>query len=357
MKAYLILENGDSFEGISIGAKREVVSELVFNTSMSGYLEILTDPSYAGQSVIMTYPLIGNYGVCLEDQESSSVFTEGLIVSELSRIGSNFRTEMDLDTYLKLNDIPGIAGVDTRHLAKVIRQKGCLNGMITTQKYENIQEVLPQIKAYKVEHVVEKVTSDSIHTISSGNKKIALYDFGAKRNIAEHLIKRGYEVIVVPASTPAKKVIAMNVDGILLSNGPGDPSECTEIIGEIKQLIKSGIPIFGICLGHQLMALAQGFKTEKLKYGHHGANHPVKNLINGHVYISTQNHNYVIKESSIDASIAKVWFMNVNDQTIEGLKYHGQPIQTVQFHPEACAGPQDTEFLFDEFTKMIEERR
>ncbi len=357
MKAYLILENGDVFEGRSIGAQREVISEFVFNTSMSGYLEILTDPSYAGQSVIMTYPLIGNYGVCLEDQESSSVFAEGLIVSELSRIGSNFRTEMDVDTYLRLNDIPGIADIDTRHLAKVIRQKGCLNGMITTQKYENISDILPQIKEYKVSQVVEKVTSDSIHAISSGNKKIALYDYGAKRNIAENLIKRGYEVIVVPASTPAKKVIAMNVDGILLSNGPGDPSECEEMINEIRQLIKSGIPIFGICLGHQLMALAHGFKTEKLKYGHHGANHPVKDLYSEKVYISTQNHNYVIKESSIDASVADIWFKNVNDQTIEGLKYRGQPIQTVQFHPEACAGPKDTEFLFDEFSKMIEERR
>lgn len=357
MKAYLILENGEVFEGISIGAQREGISEFVFNTSMSGYVEILTDPSYSGQSVIMTYPLIGNYGVCLEDQESSGVFVEGFIVNELARLGSNFRTEMDLNTYLHLNDVPGIQGIDTRYLAKIIRQKGCLKGMITTKNYPNIQEVLSRIKAYRLKNEVEKVTSDAIHVLGKGDKRVVLYDFGAKRNIAKNLIERGCEVLIVPASTPAKEVLAMDIDGILLSNGPGDPSECVEIIQEMKLLAASGIPIFGICLGHQLMALAHGFKTEKLKYGHHGANHPVKDLMSGHVYISTQNHNYVIQEKSINPKIAIPWFINVNDKTIEGLTYQGQPIQTVQFHPEACAGPKDTEFLFDSFLKMVEERK
>lgn len=354
MKAYLILEDGSIFEGTSIGAIKEVVSEFVFNTSMTGYLEVLTDPSYAGQSVVMTYPLIGNYGVCLEDQESSKPHVEGFVVNELARLGSNFRKNIDLEDYLKQHDIPGIQGIDTRNLTKIIRNKGCMNGMITTIKYDDLDEVMKKIHDFKVTGVVEQTTCKEAYTIGKGSKKVALLDYGAKANIAKSLAKRGCQVTIYPASTSAKTILNENYDGIMLSNGPGDPEENIQIIEEIKEMAKSGTPIFAICLGHQLMALAHGFKTEKMKYGHHGANHPVKDLVTGRVYISTQNHNFVIKEESIDPTKAKPWFINVNDQTIEGVEYLNENIKTVQFHPEACAGPLDTDALFEEFMKMME---
>lgn len=352
MKAYLILEDGHVFEGVSFGAEKEVISEFVFNTSMTGYTEILTDPSYAGQSVVMTYPLIGNYGVSYKDQEAAHPFVEGFVVHELSRLGSNFRMNMNLNDYMIENNIPGIQDVDTRAITKIIRQHGCMNGMITTQKY-NLDEVLDKIKAFKVEGVVQRCTCDAPYKLGKGDFHVALYDFGAKRNIAKELVKRGCEVTVVPASTPASEIINGNYDGIMLSNGPGDPAENVEIVKEIKELAASGMPIFAICLGHQLMALAHDFKTEKLKFGHHGANHPVRDAHTGRVYISTQNHNYVIKEDSIDPEVAKVWFTNVNDGTIEGMEYINENIRTVQFHPEASAGPHDTAYLFDEFIKMM----
>ena len=353
MKAYLILEDGSVFEGTSIGAKKEVISEVVFNTSMTGYVEVLTDPSYAGQSVVMTYPLIGNYGVCLDDQESKKPYVEAFIVNELARLGNNFRKEMDLEEYMIQNGIAGIQGVDTRHITKIIRNKGCMNGMITTHYYEDLTEVLEKIKAFKVTGVVEATTCKEPYTLGEGDKKVALYDFGAKNNIARSLVERGCQVTVYPASTPAKTVLEGNYDGIMLSNGPGDPEECVDIIKEMQILMKSQTPIFAICLGHQLMALAHNFETEKLKYGHHGANHPVKDLKTNRVYISTQNHNYVVKEETIDPEVAKPWFKNVNDGTIEGLEYINENIRTVQFHPEACAGPLDTNYLFDEFMKMM----
>lgn len=356
MKAYLILEDGNIFEGESIGAQKEVISEFVFNTSMTGYVEALTDPSYAGQSVVMTYPLIGNYGVCLKDQESSKPYVEGFVVHELARLGNNFRKNMDLEDYLIKNGISGIQGIDTRHITKIIRNKGCMNGMITTTKYEDLETVLEKIKTFKVTGEVEKTTCREVYSIGNGNKHVGLYDFGAKNNIVRSLVRRGCKVTVFPANTPARTVLESSIDGIMLSNGPGDPEECDAIIEQMKFLINSKIPIFAICLGHQLMALAHGFKTEKMKYGHHGSNHPVKDLVTGRVYISTQNHNYVIKPESIDSTIARPWFINVNDKTIEGMEYLNENIKTVQFHPEACAGPLDTDALFDEFMNMMEEQ-
>ena len=354
MKAFLILEDGTVFKGTSIGSTREVISEIVFNTSMTGYLEVLTDPSYAGQAVTMTYPLIGNYGICYKDMESEKAWPDGFIVRELSRMPSNFRNEAPIQKFLLDNDIPGICGIDTRALTKILREKGTMNGMITTNENYNLDEVLPKIKEYKVAGVVRKVTCKEKYVLNGDGPRVALMDFGAKKNIAKSLNDRGCEVTVYPAYTKAEEILASNPDGIMLSNGPGDPSENVEIIKEVKKLSESGLPIFAICLGHQLMALAHGFKTEKLKYGHHGANHPVKDLNTGRVYISTQNHNYVICDDSIDRNIAKPWFINVNDQTIEGVEYMGKNIKTVQFHPEACAGPLDTDALFDEFEKMME---
>lgn len=357
MKAFLILEDGTVFTGESIGSTREVISEIVFNTSMTGYLEVLTDPSYAGQAVVMTYPLIGNYGICHADEESGKPWPSGYIVRELSRLPSNFRSEDTIQHFLEANDIPGIAGVDTRALTKILREKGTMNGCITTDENYNLEDIIARTKEYTCAGVVEKVTCPEKQILKGDGYKVALLDFGAKRNIARSLNERGCEVTIYPASTKAEEIIASNPDGIMLSNGPGDPAECVEIIEELKKLYNTNIPIFAICLGHQLMALATGAKTHKMKYGHRGANHPVKDLETNKVYISSQNHGYVVDEESLDENVAVKGFVNVNDGTIEGLKYVNKNIFTVQFHPEACAGPKDSDFLFDRFMKMMEENK
>lgn len=393
MKAYLILEDGTIFEGTHIGAVREVVSEIVFNTSMAGYLEVLTDPSYAGQAVCMTYPLIGNYGICREDMESKRAWPDGLIVRELSRIPSNFRCDLTIQDFLAEQDIPGIAGIDTRALTRILREKGTMNGMLTTVEYggEQLRELLPRLHAYTTGNVVEKVTCaapyavPASHTLAdngplSGSAsfdrvayakgerekrpslvrelnglglKVALMDFGAKDNIARSLAARGCEVTVYPALTGAEEILSSGADGVMLSNGPGDPKECTSIIRELRKLYASDMPIFAICLGHQIMALATGADTYKMKYGHRGGNHPVKDLSTGRVYISSQNHGYVVDAEHLDPAVAVPAFVNVNDGTNEGLAYTGKNIFTVQFHPEACCGPQDSGYLFDRFIGMM----
>ncbi|MDE7253971.1 MAG: carbamoyl phosphate synthase small subunit [Acetatifactor sp.] len=391
MKAFLILEDGTVFAGTHIGADKEIISEIVFNTSMAGYLEVLTDPSYAGQAVCMTYPLIGNYGICRDDCESLKPWPDGLIVRELSRVSSNFRNDISIQQFLEENGVPGIAGIDTRALTKILREKGTMNGMITTDENFDFEQIKPRLQAYTTGKVVEKVTCGERYTIKgvtdlaqngplSGaarfNKEayakgqrepkpslvrelngaglqIALLDFGAKANIAHSLASRGCDVTVYPALTPASEIIAAAPDGIMLSNGPGDPKECDSIIAEIRKLYETEIPIFAICLGHQLMALATGADTYKLKYGHRGGNHPVKDLSTGRVYISSQNHGYVVDTDKLDPKIAVPAFVNVNDGTNEGLSYTGKNIFTVQFHPEACPGPQDSGYLFDRFIEMI----
>ena len=352
MKAFLILEDGTVFEGMSIGSAREAISEIVFNTSMTGYLEVLTDPSYAGQAVAMTYPLIGNYGIT-PDMESAKPWAEGYIVRELSRIPSNFRSKGSIQDFLQQHDIPGIAGIDTRALAKILREKGTMNGMITTNGDYNLGETLPKLKAYTTGDVVRKVTCSGISVLKGKKKRVALLDFGAKQNIAKSLQDRGCEVVIYPAYTPAEEILSAQPDGIMLSNGPGDPKECGQIIQEIKKLYESDTPIFAICLGHQLMALAAGASTYKLKYGHRGGNHPVKDLETGRVYITSQNHGYAVDVSGIDPKVAVPAFVNVNDGTNEGLSYVGKHIFTVQFHPEACPGPQDSGDLFDRFISMM----
>ena len=392
MKAFLILEDGTVFEGTHIGADKEVISEIVFNTSMAGYLEVLTDPSYAGQAVCMTYPLIGNYGICKDDMESRKPWPDGFIVRELSRNYSNFRADISIQQFLEENGVPGIAGIDTRALTKILREKGTMNGMITTNENYNFDEILPRLKAYTTGKVVEKVTCDHVYEVKgsqsltengaiSGSakfdaaafaqgvrekkpslvkelngkgKKVALLDLGTKANIAYSLKSRGCDVTVYPAQTKAEEIIAAAPDGIMLSNGPGDPKECTEIIAEIRKLYDTDIPIFAICLGHQLMALATGADTYKMKYGHRGGNHPVKDLATGRVYISSQNHGYVVDMDKLDPKVATPAFINVNDGTNEGLNYTGKKIFTVQVHPEACCGPQDSGYLFDRFIDMME---
>jgi carbamoyl-phosphate synthase small subunit len=365
MKAYLILEDGTVFTGTSIGSQREVISEIVFNTSMTGYLEVLTDPSYAGQAVVMTYPLIGNYGICHEDMESAKPWPDGYIVRELSRIPSNFRSEDTIQNFLKEHDIPGISGIDTRALTKILREKGTMNGMITTKEYTDLSEPTERMKEYSVTGVVLKTSTKEKYVLPGhsevpggsfpgAGKKVALMDYGAKKNIARSLNSLGCEVTVYPADTPAEEVLAACPDGIMLSNGPGDPKENTAIIEEIKKLYASDVPIFAICLGHQLMALANGMDTYKLKYGHRGGNHPVKDLETGRVYISSQNHGYVVDMEKVNPEIAVPAFVNVNDSTNEGLKYVGKNIFTVQYHPEACPGPLDSGYLFDRFLKMME---
>ena len=391
MKAYLILEDGTVFEGTSIGADKEVISEIVFNTSMAGYLEVLTDPSYAGQAVCMTYPLIGNYGVCRQDCESRRPWPDGFIVRELSRMPSNFRSDCSIQEYLKEYDVPGIAGIDTRALTKILREKGTMNGMITTNENYDLKEILPKLAAYTTGKVVEKVTCaekyevkgskdlsengpvsgsavfnkeafaagekekrpSMVRALNGAGKRVALLDLGAKENIARSLAMRGCDVTVYPAGTKAEEIIADAPDGIMLSNGPGDPKECTGIIQEIRKLYETDIPIFAICLGHQLMALATGADTHKMKYGHRGGNHPVKDLSTGRVYISSQNHGYVVDTDRLDPQVAVPAFVNVNDGTNEGLRYTGKNIFTVQFHPEACPGPQDSGYLFDRFITMM----
>ena len=353
MKAFLILEDGHVFTGTSIGSRKEIISEIVFNTSMTGYLEVLTDPSYAGQAVCMTYPLIGNYGICYEDTESLRPWPDGYIVREVSRTASNFRSEDTIQNFLKRFDIPGIAGVDTRALTRLLREKGTMNGMITTNEQYDLEEILPRLRAYNTGNVVERVTCSEKSVLKGEGKKVALLDLGAKNNIARSLHQRGCQVTIYPASTLAEEILADRPDGIMLSNGPGDPKECTQIIQEIWKLYQSDVPIFGICLGHQLMALATGADTYKMKYGHRGGNHPVKDLETGRVYISSQNHGYVVDTNNLDPQVAVPAFVNVNDGTNEGLKYTGKNIFTVQFHPEACPGPQDSGYLFDRFMKMM----
>ncbi|MBQ9301944.1 carbamoyl phosphate synthase small subunit [Butyrivibrio sp.] len=399
MKAFLILEDGTVFEGKHIGADKDVVSEIVFNTSMAGYTEVFTDPSYAGQSVCMTYPLIGNYGVCLDDMESDKIWVDAVIVRELSHIPSNFRCDMSIQEFLEKYDIPGIEGIDTRKLVRILREKGTMNGFITTNENLKFEDVKDRLHAYTTGDVVSKVSCKEkkflkgvtdiaengplsgsasfneddykeslkgdlskrekkpaiVKELNGKGLKIALLDFGAKRNIAASLASRGCDVTIYPSDTTAEEILKDAPDGIMLSNGPGDPKECTQIIKEIKKLYDSELPIFAICLGHQLMALATGADTFKMKYGHRGGNHPVKDLSNNRVYISSQNHGYVVDMDKLDPNVAKPAFINVNDGTNEGLAYVGKNIFTVQFHPEACPGPQDSSYLFDRFISMIRE--
>mgnify|MGYP002626408992 CR=1 FL=1 len=403
-KAYLVLADGTVFEGKSIGAKGKTIGETVFTTGMTGYIETLTDPSYFGQIVTQTFPLIGNYGVISRDFESKKSYVRGYIVRELCEKPSNFRCEGDLDSFLKQQNIVGISEIDTRKLTKILREAGVMNGMIVsgeessllreTECQKNLNsngllrctrnDILDEIRAYKIVDAVKSVqslnqkaengalrggpaegvatngvgakgeTSPSASSLLSPKFSVTLYDFGAKANIQRELEKRGCSVTVVPYDTPTEEIKRLAPDGIMLSNGPGDPAENEAVIEEIRKLCEINIPIFGICLGHQMLALARGAKTCKLKYGHRGGNQPVKDLETGRVFISSQNHGYAVENDSLP-SYAKLRFINTNDGTCEGIEYTDIPAFSVQFHPEACGGPHDTNYLFDLFVEMMKQ--
>ena len=357
MRASLILGSGAVFHGRAIGAAGERVCEMVFNTSMTGYQEILTDPSYAGQGIVMSYPLIGNYGVNGEDDESGRPWCSAFAVRRLSPRGSNFRCAGTLEDYLKQHDIVGIEGVDTRAITKILRSQGTMNGMITCAEDFCVEELLPAIRAYRVEGTVERVTrrAAEVFPAQDGQKlRVALMDYGVKRSMIDCLTRRGCEVTVFPAHTPAGTVLSGGFDGVMLSNGPGDPADNGEIIREVKALYRSELPLFAVCLGHQLLALATGARTHRMAFGHRGGNHPVRDLAAGRCFITSQNHGYVVDADSVDPAVAEVSHVNVNDGTVEGLRYRRPSCFTVQFHPEAAPGPQDTEYLFDHFVEMME---
>jgi len=355
--AYLVLENGTVFEGKSFGAEKETTGELVFTTAMTGYLETLTDPSYFGQVVLQTFPLIGNYGVIRSDFETPTPALNGYIVREWCQAPSNFRCEGNLDTFLKEKNVPGICGIDTRALTRIVREYGVMTCRIQYTP-EVTDDLLAEMKNYVITDAVESTTITEKETFPVDDAKyhVVLMDFGAKHNIGRELNKRGCSLTVVPAGTAAEEVLALNPDGVMLSNGPGDPAKNAAVIAELKKLSDSGVPMFGICLGHQLLALARGAQTEKLKYGHRGANQPVKELASGKVYITSQNHGYAVVSDSLPSD-AVVSYVNGNDNTCEGVSYTDIPAFSVQFHPEAHGGPLDTSFLFDRFLGMMDEHK
>ena len=347
-KGYLVLQDGRVFEGIRFGAGGDTVGELVFTTGMCGYIETLTDPSYAGQIVMQTYPLIGNYGIIPEDFEGACC-VKGYVVREWCDGPSNFRCQEDLDTYLKEQNVPGLYGVDTRELTRIIREHGVMNACLC----DEVPADLKLVETYAVTGVVEAVScrEASVHPAVGEEKfRVSLIDYGAKRNIVRELQNRGCTVTVLPATVSAEEVLAANPDGIMLSNGPGDPAENVYQIEQIKKLLGKA-PLFGICLGHQLTALAAGGRTYKLKYGHRGVNQPVRDLNGVRTYITSQNHGYAVDADSVP--VGRASFANANDGTCEGMDYPDLRAFTVQFHPEACTGPKDTGFLFDRFVDLM----
>ena len=351
-EVYICLENGQKYKGYSFGATGDVIGELVFTTGMGGYIETLTDPSYYGQIVMQTFPLIGNYGVISEDFESKKSFVSAYVVREKCDNPSNFRCEQSLEKYLSDNNIVGVYGVDVREITKTIREAGVMNAIITSNPDKADMQA---VRDYKITDAVKAVSTQKAELYPSDNHRhnVVLMDFGAKKNIIRELNRRGCNVAVMPYDTKADDILKLGVDGIMLSNGPGDPADNPLIVEEIKKLIGK-VPIFGICLGHQLLALAMGGETTKLKYGHRGVNQPVKSIEQGRTYISSQNHGYAVLNESIEKCGGVVSYINANDLTCEGVDYPGKKAFSVQFHPEACSGPKDTEFIFNKFISLME---
>lgn len=353
MKKQLILEDGTVFVGEGFGSDAQTTGEVVFNTGMTGYQEILSDPSYCGQIVTLTYPLIGNYGINRDDFESITPAIQGLVVKEHTDYPSNWRSEMPLDDYLKMKNIPGIAGIDTRKLTKIIRQHGTLKGMICGLE-ENVEEMVAKLKKENLPNdQVRQVSTKTAYPSPGRGNRVVLVDFGLKHGILRELNNRNCDVIVVPYNTTAEEILSLSPDGIMLSNGPGDPKDVPEAIEMIRELL-GRLPLFGICLGHQLFALACGANTEKMKFGHRGSNHPVKDLRTGRIAITAQNHGYTVKEESVIATDLEITHIALNDGTIEGLSHKKVAAFTVQYHPEASPGPEDANELFDQFIEMVE---
>lgn len=357
-KAILVLEDGRTFYGASFGAGGETFGEMVFNTSMSGYQEILTDPSYAGQIVCMTYPLIGNYGVNEEDVESRAIWVQGFVVREASRIASNFRSTETLDAYLKRNDIVGIEHIDTRALVRHIRDKGAMRSGISTVDLDPnslLNKILstPEMQNRELASAVT-VDNNYDYPASAAEKfHIVAYDFGVKTNSLREFAKFGCRVTVVPSDTTADQTLALKPDGIFLSNGPGDPASMQNVVDEIKKLAASQTPIFGICLGHQLLGEAFGGSTYKLKFGHRGGNQPIKDLTTGKIEITSHNHGFAVNADSLPADV-EVTHINLNDQTVAGLRHKTLPVFSVQYHPESAPGPHDSEYLFERFIELMQ---
>ena len=383
-KATLALEDGTVFKGQAFGATESVAGEVCFNTSMTGYQEILTDPSYKGQIVTMTYPLIGNYGVNDQDVESYQTHTSGFVIRELSPVVSNYRSDCSLNEYMVKNNIPGIQGIDTRALTKKLRVRGSMNGYLTTEQDVSEEEALEKARDWPgligidfVKEVTHKSAfewdqQDQVSAafrlphgpteldgriqrkdLPAAEIPIVAYDFGVKYNILRMLRQQGFKVIVLPANTPAEEALRYNPAGIFLSNGPGDPSAVSYAAQAVAELIQKGLPIFGICLGHQILSLAMGGKTSKLKFGHRGANHPVKDLDSGRVEITSQNHGFTVDADSLPSEVT-VNRINLNDQTVEGLRHKNKPVYCVQYHPEASPGPHDSSNMFNEFRQLVE---
>ncbi|MFC6331336.1 glutamine-hydrolyzing carbamoyl-phosphate synthase small subunit [Paenibacillus septentrionalis] len=356
MQARLLLEDGTLFTGVSFGAETEKIGEVVFNTGMTGYQELLSDPSYCGQIVTMTYPLIGNYGITRDDFEAVRPNLFGMAVRRYEPIPSNWRSQFSLGELLKEYEIPGIAGIDTRMLTRKIRQFGSMRGLLTTGQ-EQVEELLERLTSSPVPHdQVARTSTNVVYSVPGRKERIVVLDCGSKNGIVHELSQRNCDIIVVPHTTTADQIRRLAPDGVQLSNGPGDPKDNLHVVETIKQLLGE-FPIFGICLGHQLLALACGADTSKLKFGHRGGNHPVKELETGRCYITSQNHSYAVTEESIQSTDLVVTHINNNDKTIEGLKHKTHPAFSVQYHPEAAPGPNDSSYLFDQFIEMIRKHK
>ena len=360
-RAVLYLENGSVYEGRSFGAPGEALGEVVFNTSMTGYQEVLTDPSYAGQIVTMTQPQIGNYGTNSDDCESRRPFVRGFVVRECSRVFSNWRAERSLSSYLRDHGVCGIADLDTRRLVREIREVGAMRGVISTTDFETAS-LDERVRAHP-----PMAGSDYVRTVTVAESyrwpatetprfRVVAFDFGIKTNILRSLGARGCDLTVVPAATPAEDVLALNPDGVFFSNGPGDPEPLDYAVGNVRRII-GRVPVFGICLGHQVLGLALGGRTFKLKFGHRGANQPVKNLLTNRVEITSQNHGFAVDPDSLNANEVELTHVNLNDQTLEGLRHRSLPLFSVQYHPEASPGPHDSYYLFDDFIELMERFR
>ncbi len=388
MNAYLILDDGSVFPGIRFGAPPEVVCEMVFGTGMTGYLEMLTDASFAGQGIVMSSPIIGNYGVFTEQSESGRPWADAFIVRDLTHVVQDERDAEDLDDYLRRHGIAAIRDIDTRTLTLTLREKGTMSGMITAGPDYDLAACLEKIHAYRNVNPVARVSRRHVSFYPAGANgrtsrlpgdarpsesmvqmpfevepgiparyRVAVLDYGIKQNIVWNLTRRGCDVTVYPHDTPAATILAAKPDGIMLSNGPGDPVDCADILPEVRALYTSGVPLFAICLGHQLLALATGARSRRLKYGHRGINHPVKDLAADRVYITSQNHGYVIIDESVDPAVAEISHVHLNDGSIEGLRYRNFPVRSVQYHPEGAPGPHDSEYLFDQFLDMMDSAR